>query len=92
VKEVTRFETTDGQLFETAIDATNHETQISISRRVDAYITGISAQPPASTRLRNDLTRFMNWELDQIKKDVQKVVDEIRSEPTSKELTEKKAA
>lgn len=77
MKQVVRFETTDGQLFQTDKEATSHEAQLSIGRRVTAYVESLSAKPPASTRLTNDLSRFLNWELDQIHADTIKAIAKL---------------
>lgn len=80
MKQVVRFETTDGALYSTEKEAIAHEAQLTISRRVNAYIETVGAVPPASTRLLNDLSRFLNWELEQIHADTRKVVESLGKE------------
>jgi hypothetical protein len=80
VKQVTRYETSDGELFVNELGAIAHEEQLTISRRVGAYVSAQGLIPPASTRVTNDLTSFLNWELEQIHAETKKVVESLDKE------------
>jgi len=80
VKQVTRYETSDGELFVNELGAIAHEEHLTISRRVGAYVIALGLIPPASTRVTNDLTSFLNWELEQIHAETKKVVESLDKE------------
>lgn len=75
MKQVTRYQTSDGELFVNEKGAVAHEQQLTITRRVSAYVNAVGAVPPSSTRLTNDLTRFLTWELAQIHAEIKAVSD-----------------
>ena len=80
MKQVTRYETSDGELFVNELGAISHDEHLTISRRVGAYVIALGLIPPASTRVTNDLTSFLNWELEQIHAETKKVVESLDKE------------
>lgn len=80
MKQVVRFETTDGLIFSTEQEAVAHEEEISISRRVGAFLTVHAGSIRTNTRLTNDLTRFLKWELEQIHTDTRNVIEQLEKE------------
>lgn len=62
VKQVVKFEASDGKKFDTELEANGHELALQNTPMIDAFVDAIKAQKASAGYLRNTLPQFLAFQ------------------------------